>query len=262
MVRATHGAGWGSESGRAASSESRCPRSGAAALACGSSLPCAYWHQRLRCRAGRCRGDARSVKPGLALRPLLRGCSRSDLSPQSRDKKLPSTPATMPRFRVPIRPGPVQSDLRRTVCFLGLRRTAGQRGQQERSGGGKLCPRGEGGRGLRGRGDAHERGALLMSVLSVLSRSRCRGARPWTCDPTGATRAGHPLAKPPRSVMLEESSPRGRGYGCVPRPQVACGDPASQASPRSQSPGQPSRALAPAFPLRFHRELVSRMQIF
>ncbi|CAK0905055.1 unnamed protein product [Prorocentrum cordatum] len=50
MVRATHGAGWGSESGRAASSESRCPRSGAAALACGSSLPCAYWHQRLRCR--------------------------------------------------------------------------------------------------------------------------------------------------------------------------------------------------------------------
>ncbi|CAK0905046.1 unnamed protein product [Prorocentrum cordatum] len=120
----------------------------------------------------------------------------------------PSTPATMPRFRVPIRPGPVQSDLRRTVCFLGLRRTAGQRGQQERSGGGKLCPRGEGGRGLRGRGDAHERGALLMSVLSVLSRSRCRGARPWTCDPTGATRAGHPLAKPPRSVMLEESSPR------------------------------------------------------
>ncbi|CAK0905060.1 unnamed protein product [Prorocentrum cordatum] len=60
---------------------------------------------------------------------------------------------------------------------------------------------------LRGRGDAHERGALLMSVLSVLSRSRCRGARPWTCDPTGATRAGHPLAKPPRSVMLEESSP-------------------------------------------------------
>ncbi|CAK0905048.1 unnamed protein product [Prorocentrum cordatum] len=77
---------------------------------------------------------------------------------------------------------------------------------------------------LRGRGDAHERGALLMSVLSVLSRSRCRGARPWTCDPTGATRAGHPLAKPPRSVMLEESSPRGRGYGCVPRPQVACGE--------------------------------------
>ncbi|CAK0905061.1 unnamed protein product [Prorocentrum cordatum] len=137
------------------------------------------------------------------------------------------------------------------------------------------CAFGEGGRGLRGRGDAHERGALLMSVLSVLSRSRCRGARPWTCDPTGATRAGHPLAKPPRSVMLEESSPRGRGYGCVPRPQVACGEtrtrcllteltkgPASQASPRSQSPGQPSRALAPAFPLRFHRELVSRMQIF
>ncbi|CAK0905050.1 unnamed protein product [Prorocentrum cordatum] len=77
MVRATHGAGWGSESGRAASSESRCPRSGAAALACGSSLPCAYWHQRLRCRAGRCRGDARSVKPVL-LRKHPHGLSRLD----------------------------------------------------------------------------------------------------------------------------------------------------------------------------------------
>ncbi|CAK0905058.1 unnamed protein product [Prorocentrum cordatum] len=35
---------------------------------------------------------------------------------------------------------------------------------------------------LRGRGDAHERGALLMSVLSVLSRSRCRVA--WTTEPS------------------------------------------------------------------------------